>query len=95
MSVFYTGWVLEGVPRELRCEAKSSRTKISKVTRDFRQVRAAMCVIPYVLFVVSCIDYLMIDVLEGSLSHLIYPDEQGYKRSPNRSRNLVQIRSIT
>ena len=60
MSVFYTGWVLEGVPRELRCEAKSSRTKNSKVTRDFRQVRATMCVIPYVMYVVSCIGLMLI-----------------------------------
>ena len=65
MSVFYIGWVLEGVPRELRCEAKSLRTKNSKVTRDFRQVQAAMCVIPYVLCVVSCIAYI---------DHLAFPD---------------------
>ena len=57
MSVFYAGNVLRGYPRVVDCKAMLSRTKNSKVTSDFRQVRAARCVIPYVMYDV----YLVLD----------------------------------
>lgn len=90
MSVFYTGWVLEGVPREQRCEAKSSRTKNSKVTRDFRQVQAAICVIPYVLY---CFLYCsVVDSYFGGVPVSPYiSGGQSYKGNPNKSRSFVQI----
>jgi hypothetical protein len=46
----------------------------------FRQVQAAICLIPYVLYDgVYCLDVdLVILVLRGSLPVLIYPGGQGY-----------------
>jgi hypothetical protein len=46
----------------------------------FRQVQAAICVIPYVLYGgLYCLDVdLVILVLRGSLPALIYPGGQGY-----------------
>ena len=57
-------------------------------TQKFRQIRAASCVIPYVLcgglYCLWCRC-----VSRGSLSALIYPGGQGYMESPNR----VQLES--
>jgi hypothetical protein len=46
----------------------------------FRQVQAAICVMPYVLYDgLYCLDVdLVILVLRGSLPALIYPGGQGY-----------------
>jgi hypothetical protein len=54
----------------------------------FRQVRAAICVMPYVLYDgLYCLDIdLVILVLRGSLPTLIYPGGQGYM---NPSRTLA------
>jgi hypothetical protein len=54
----------------------------------FRQVRTAICVMPYVLYDgLYCLDIdLVILVLRGSLPALIYPEGQGYM---NPSRTLA------
>jgi hypothetical protein len=46
----------------------------------FRQVQAAICIMPYVLYDgLYCLDVdLVILVLRGSLPALIYPGAQGY-----------------
>ena len=63
-------------------------------TQGFRQVRAAVYVIPYIMYGLYCLGVMRYArcVLEGSLSALIYPGGQGYMeilvwyelRSPNR-----------
>jgi hypothetical protein len=51
LSVFYTGNLLRGVPEVDECGlAKIGNSKEETGGTQFRQVRAARCVIPYVLY---------------------------------------------
>jgi hypothetical protein len=53
LSVFYTGNLLRGVPEVDECGlAEIGNSKEETRGTQFRQVRAAKCVIPYVLYVV-------------------------------------------
>jgi hypothetical protein len=52
LSVFYTGNLLRGVPEVDECGlAEIGNSKEETCGTQFRQVRAARCVIPYVLYV--------------------------------------------
>jgi hypothetical protein len=51
LSVFWTGNLLRGVPEVDECGlAKIGNSKEETRGTQFRQVRAARCVIPYVLY---------------------------------------------
>jgi hypothetical protein len=51
VSVFYTGNLLRGVPEVDQCgPAEIGNSKEETRGTQFRQVRAARCVIPYVLY---------------------------------------------
>jgi hypothetical protein len=53
LSVFWTGNLLRGVPEVDECSlAEIGNSKEETRGTQFRQVRAARCVIPYVLYVV-------------------------------------------
>jgi hypothetical protein len=53
LSVFWTGNLLRGVPEVDECGlAKIGNSKEETRGTQFRQVRAAWCVIPYVLYAV-------------------------------------------
>jgi hypothetical protein len=52
LSVFYTGNLLRGVPEVDECGlTEIGNSKEETRGTQFRQVRAARCVIPYVLYV--------------------------------------------
>jgi len=73
-----------GIPLAVRFVGRDRRLWNSMVqgTQRFRQVRAASCVIPYVLC--GSLYFLRCScVLRGSLSALIYPGGQGYMKSPS------------
>ena len=83
MSVFYCQACSE-IPLVVGFVGRDRRLWNSMVqgTQRFRQVRAASCVIPYVL----CGDLYCLRcrcVSRGSLPALIYPGGQGYMESPS------------
>jgi hypothetical protein len=52
LSVFYTGNLLRGVPEVDECGlTEICNSKEETLGTQFRQVQAARCVIPYVLYV--------------------------------------------
>src|SRR6185437_13579466 len=79
-----------GIPLAVRFVGRDRLLWNSMVqeTQRFRQVRAASCVIPYVLC--DCLYCLRCGcLLRGSLPVLIFPGGQGYMESPSQ----VQLES--
>jgi hypothetical protein len=80
LSVFYTGNLLRGVPKVNECGlAEIGNSKEETRGTQFRQVRAARCVIPYVMYAawlwIDCVrlqdDAILSREREGSLPRLI------------------------